>query len=84
MKLRLVRLWLPLAVTVAGLVALVAGLATGRIEWAEGGAFVISAGLSIWLLNFLYRVSVSGDRDRESEDRARAYFDRHGRWPDDG
>jgi hypothetical protein len=26
--------------------------------------------------------SIYGDREREAEDRAREYFDRHGRWPD--
>ena len=49
----------------------------------EGGAGIIGAGLAIWLLNFLFRVGVSGERERDAEDEARAYFDRHGRWPDD-
>ena len=83
MRMRLVRTWLPVAVIVPGLVFFVLGLVTDRIVWAEGGAFVLSAGLSIWLLNFLYRMSVSGDREREAEDRARAYYERHGRWPEE-
>jgi hypothetical protein len=37
----------------------------------------------VWLINFLYRVGVSGERDRDAEDRARAYFAEHGRWPDE-
>ena len=32
--------------------------------------------------NVLHRMGVEGDRDRDQEDRARAYFDEHGRWPD--
>jgi hypothetical protein len=35
------------------------------------------------LLNLLYRLSVSGDRDREREEEARRYLDEHGVWPDD-
>ena len=49
----------------------------------EGGALLVAAGLSVWLLNLLYRVGVKGDRERDAEDRARAYFDEHGRWPDE-
>ena len=49
----------------------------------EGGALLVSAGLSVWLINLLYRIGVKGDRERDDEDRARAYFDEHGRWPDE-
>jgi hypothetical protein len=34
-------------------------------------------------LNYLYRLGVSGDRERGAEDRAREYLDRHGHWPDE-
>jgi hypothetical protein len=44
---------------------------------------MISAGLSVWLLNLLYRVGVRGDRERDDEDRARAYYAEHGTWPDE-
>ena len=78
---RWVRTWLPVGIIAAGVVvAVVSGFSeTG----SEGGGLLISAGLSVWLLNFLYRVGVKGDRDRSEEDEARAFFDRHGRWPDD-
>ena len=49
----------------------------------EGGTLLVAAWLSVWLLNLLYRVGVKGDRERDEEDRARAYFDEHGRWPDE-
>jgi hypothetical protein len=49
----------------------------------EGFAMATGGGLSVLMLNFLYRLGVSGDREREAEEEARAYFDRHGRWPDD-
>jgi hypothetical protein len=49
----------------------------------HGFASSIGAGLSVVLLNLLYRLSVSGDREREREDEARRYLDEHGVWPDD-
>ena len=73
-----VRWILPAAICVAGVVMIAL-----YPDDAEGGAMMIGAGLSVWLLNFLYRVSVSGDRERHAEDEARAYFDRHGHWPDE-
>ena len=44
---------------------------------------LVAAGISVWLLNWFYRLGVRGDRERDREDRARAYFDAHGRWPDE-
>ena len=82
-RISLVRVWLPLVVTAVGTVIMVVGLARGDAPWAEGGGLIVSAGLSIWLLNVLHRMGVSGDRARDEEDEARAYFDRHGRWPDE-
>jgi hypothetical protein len=76
-----VRTWLPVAIIVAGCIV---AAATGFSDTGlEGGALIISAGLSVWLINLLYRVGVKGDRDREVEDRAREYYSRHGRWPED-
>jgi len=50
---------------------------------AEGFGMAAGGGLAVLLLNLLYRVGVSGDREREQEERAREYFDEHGRWPDE-
>ena len=77
---RWVRTWLPLAIIASGL-----GLmAVVRDEnGLEGGVLLVSAGMSVWLLNWFYRVGVRGDRERDSEDEARAFFDRHGHWPDE-
>ena len=81
MSMRWVRTWLPVAIIAAGVVL---AAATGfSATGLEGGVLMISAGLSVWLLNLLYRIGVSGDRERDDEDRARAYFAEHGRWPDD-
>jgi hypothetical protein len=78
--LRVLRFWMPAAICAGGLAII---LITRNEDGAEGGALVISAGLSVWLLNFLYRVSVTGDREREREEDARRYYDRHGYWPDE-
>jgi hypothetical protein len=76
-----VRTWLPVTIIVSGFVV---ALATGFSEnGVEGGTLLVAAGLSVWLLNLLYRVGVQGDRERDEEDRARAYFDEHGHWPDE-
>ncbi|MCW3015023.1 MAG: hypothetical protein JWO02_2115 [Solirubrobacterales bacterium] len=75
------RWWLPAIVVVAG-IALAA--ANGFSEDSlEGGGAIVGAGLSIWLMNVLWRIGISGDDDREDELAAREYFDRHGRWPDE-
>jgi hypothetical protein len=73
-----VRWILPALICVGGLIAIIA--APGE---AEAGAMIVGAGLAVWLLNLLYRVGVSGDRERHREDEARDYFDRHGHWPDE-
>ena len=71
---------LPAALVVAGIVILLAG--NGSDVAVEGWALFTGAGVSILLLNVLFRIGVQGDRDREREDAARSYFDRHGHWPD--
>jgi hypothetical protein len=63
----------------------------GLIAWAfnptadglEGAAHIIGAGLAIGLLNLLFRIGMTGDRERDEEDAARVFFDRHGHWPDE-
>ena len=49
----------------------------------DGFAMAVGGGLSVLLINFLYRLGVSGDKERDAEERARAYFDEHGEWPDE-
>jgi hypothetical protein len=70
---------LPGAVLLAGLVV----MALGSEADLEGGAGIVGAGLAIYAMNWLYRASVDGDRVRDEEEAARAYFDVHGRWPDE-
>ena len=77
---RFVRLGLPLLICLGGVVAIVV---EPNRNGLEGGILIVSAGLSVWLLNWLYRVGVAGERERDEEDDARAFFDRHGVWPDE-
>jgi hypothetical protein len=76
--LRIVRYFLPASVVLGGLVFMAMGSETDL----EGGASVVSAGLAIYFINWLFRTGAAGEREREAEDAAREYFDRHGRWPD--
>jgi hypothetical protein len=76
-----VRIWLPVTILAAGLLLIV--VRGGDETSIEGAAALWGAGLSVALLNWLHRIGVSGDSARDDEDQARAYFDRHGRWPDD-
>lgn len=61
------------------------GVARGFDELGlEIAVLLVAAGSSLWLMNILMRLGISGDKDRDDEDAARAYFDKHGRWPDEG
>lgn len=79
MWVNLVRYGIPLVLVVAGIVfAVIDHEGTGAETWA----MFTGAGVSVLLLNVLYRMGVEGDHDRDREERAREYFDEHGHWPD--
>ena len=50
----------------------------------HGFALFTGAGVSLLLLNVLYRIGVRGDFERDDEEEARRYFTEHGEWPDAG
>lgn len=77
---RFVRVWLPAIIVVSGL--LLAFIERTDAAY-EGGALLVSAGASVWLLNVFFRIGVRGDSERADEDRARTEFERTGRWPDE-
>jgi hypothetical protein len=70
---------LPAIVLLAGLTV----MALGSEADLEGGAGIVSAGLAIYAMSWLYRASVDGDRERDEEEAARVYLDIHGHWPDE-
>jgi hypothetical protein len=66
------------------LVGVVVGLSLNNSEQGlEVAILLIAAGSSLWLMNILMRVGISGDRERDEEDAARRFFDEHGYWPDE-
>ena len=83
------RVWLPLSIVVAGLVLIVIGhgsysnLANTRSLESAAGVSLLLVALIVWMLNWMYRLSIQSNEDRETEERAREYFDRTGRWPDE-
>ena len=78
--LRFVRYGLPAGLVLAGFVLLFAAPDNTRYE---GFAMCVGAGLAVLLLNVLFRLGASGDRERDDEDAAREYFAVHGHWPDE-
>jgi len=79
--LSLTRVWLPLAIVLAGVVAIVLG--HGHTVLASAGVVLLGTALMVWMINWMFRLSVESNADRDREERAREYFDRHGRWPDE-
>jgi hypothetical protein len=78
---RLLRWWIPLALCLLGVVILV----VDGFDDAGADAFAafVGAGSSIWLINFLWRLGISGDDERDREALDRVYLAKHGHWPDD-
>ena len=80
MLLNAVRYGLPALLVLAGLAVLLIDDGTARFD---GFAMLVGAGLSVALLNVLFRFGAAGDREREDEERARDFFSEHGHWPDE-
>jgi hypothetical protein len=76
-----VRYVVPAVIALSGLVVVL--VASDHDVGIEIGSMLVGAAIAVFLLNFFFRMGVSGDRDRDREEEARQYFDRHGRWPDD-
>ncbi len=49
----------------------------------DGFAMAVGGGLSVLMINFLFRLGAEGDLERQREEAARRYFDEHGVWPED-
>jgi lysylphosphatidylglycerol synthetase-like protein (DUF2156 family) len=83
------RLWLPLTIALAGVVLIVLG--HGRVSTtgdthtllSAAGVALLLVAVTVWMINWMFRMSVESNRDREREEEAREYFDEHGRWPDE-
>jgi membrane protein implicated in regulation of membrane protease activity len=85
------RVWLPLAIAAGGVVMIILGHGrahgTGATALgnsiAAGGVGLLIAALIVWMINWMFRMSIESNRERDDEEAAREYFDRHGRWPDE-
>jgi hypothetical protein len=75
------RVWVPVAIAVAGVVGIVIG--HGKTAAAGAGVGLVIVALIVWMLNWMFRMSVASNLERDREEEAREYFDRHGRWPDE-
>jgi hypothetical protein len=75
------RVWIPVAIAVAGVAGIVIG--HGKDATAGAGVGLVLVALIVWMINWMYRMSVASNRERDREEEAREYFDRHGRWPDE-
>jgi drug/metabolite transporter (DMT)-like permease len=71
------RIWLPAAIALAGIALIVAGGDSA----VGAGIVLVGVALLVAFLNLLVRAGIASQRDREREEEARTYFDRHGRWP---
>jgi hypothetical protein len=69
---------LPGVIILAGAIA----ASFGTIDALYGGSSLIAAGIAVWLISWAYRFGADSDDERDAEARARAYFERFGRWPD--
>src|SRR5436309_1439104 len=76
----IVRYGIGIAMVVAGIVLLVVNPGGFGVD---GFALAAGGGLSVLLINWLFRLGVSSDREREREEEARRYLDEHGVWPDE-
>ena len=78
------RALLPLAFVVVGAVLMAFGdAASYRDVTFAVGLVLAGIGVMVWMLNWMFRMSVDSNLDREREEMAREYFDQHGRWPDE-
>jgi protein-S-isoprenylcysteine O-methyltransferase Ste14 len=83
------RYWLPGGIAVIGVVLIALGHAAyskstsaHSLESATGVGLLLVA-LMVWMINWLYRLSIRSNIEREEEEQARDHFGRTGRWPED-
>lgn len=73
------RVVLPATMAIVGVIAIVIG--HGKTPVAGAGVVLLGFAVIVWMINWLFRMSVRSNRDREREEEAREYFAQHGRWP---
>jgi threonine/homoserine/homoserine lactone efflux protein len=77
----LTRVGVPLIITVAGIVLMVIGHGATNSAVAVTGLCLVGVAIMVWMLNWMYRLSLQSNREREVEEQARDFFTLHGYWP---
>jgi hypothetical protein len=75
----LLRIGLPAAILVAGVVLVLVGGDAG----VGAGIVLIGVAALVSMFNTAVRLGLASGRDRDREEAARRFFDEHGRWPPD-
>jgi hypothetical protein len=75
------RLWVPAALCLIGIVILIVD--GFDLFGVDAFAAFVGAGLSIALTNVLWRIGITGNKDRDDEEEARTFLAENGHWPDD-
>jgi hypothetical protein len=78
MSLVAVRVLLPAAIAIVGVVLVLVGGDAAR----GAGVVLIGVAALVVLANLLMRLGIASERDREREEARRREFSRRGRWPD--
>lgn len=73
----LVRWGLPLGLILAGVLILV------ETDIEGVGEALIAAAVCTVIANLLFRFGFTDQTDRDREEAAREFYDRHGHWPDE-
>ena len=75
---RAVRIGAPAALVVAGLVRVFAFSSRG----AEAAGYTLLGSSALLVLSIvIFRAGLASTADRDREEEARVFYDRHGRWP---
>ena len=77
----LLRYVLPAVIVLSGFLLLIVKGVNDNTLW--GASSLWGAGLSVFFLNWLFRLGVTGDRERGREAEARRFLAEHGHWPDE-
>jgi len=90
MLLAATRVWLPVAIALAGVVLIVLGhadytsiTASSRSLESAAGVGLLIVAVMVWMINWLFRLSLRSNAEREQEEAARRHFAATGRWPDE-
>jgi O-antigen/teichoic acid export membrane protein len=75
------RYGLPGVLFAAGVAGIIAGHGSGKSAVAAGGVVLLGVALMVWMINWLFRMSLDSNKDRDREEEARDYFTEHGHWP---